>query len=217
MVDDGSTDGTGQVVTDLARSSGGHAGALLLTPNRGKAEAVRQGMLAALESGADYVGFWDADLATPFDALADFLALAKIRPDLDIIMGSRVQLLGRRIDRTAPRHYVGRVFATLASLVLSLPVYDTQCGAKLFRAGRRLGRILRQPFVSGWIFDVELLARYLDDVPEDDREPPPSSARIYELALRAWADEPGSKVKSWDGFRAAVDLYRIARRRRRAA
>ena len=33
----------------------------------------------------------------------------------------------------------------------------------------------------------------LDDVPEDDREPPPSSARIYELALRAWADEPARR------------------------
>jgi hypothetical protein len=102
-----------------------------------------------------------------------------------MVIGSRVQLLGRRITRSTVRHYAGRIFATCASLVLGLPVYDTQCGAKLFRATPVLACILDRPFTSHWIFaDVELLARYLDAARTDGHRAP---ELIYELALKTWA------------------------------
>ena len=216
LVDDGSKDDTPQILSTLAAESRMRACAFVLPTNCGKAEAVRQGMKMALESCPESVGYWDADLATPFDALSDFLEVLRLRPDVDIVMGSRVQLLGRRIERSASRHYAGRVFATGASIVLGLPVYDTQCGAKVFRASARLRRILESPFVSRWIFDVELIARYLDDRAGAATEPAPSSSRIYELALRTWEDAPGSKVRPRDGVRATLDLLRIYRERRRS-
>ena len=63
LVDDGSTDTTGELITDIASRSNSIE-ALLLHPNRGKAEAVRLGLLHALDGNAHFVGFTDADFAT---------------------------------------------------------------------------------------------------------------------------------------------------------
>ena len=110
FVNDGSTDSTLRLLESLNASDSNKFAVLKLQPNRGKAEAVRRGVLTALESQPDYVGFWDADLATPLSALAQFVDLAESRPDLELIMGSRVKLLGRNIDRRRSRHYLGAGF-----------------------------------------------------------------------------------------------------------
>ena len=207
FVNDGSTDGTHKLLESLRASDPIRFSVLDLQPNRGKAEAVRQGILTALDSSPEYVGFWDADLATPLDAIPEFLDLAESRPDLEIIFGARVKLLGRRIERRAARHYIGRLFATAVSVVLGLAVYDTQCGAKLFRVSPPTNALFQEPFHSRWIFDVEILARLVQA--RRGKQLPQADEVIYEFPLLQWRDVPGSKLSYGDFIRAAWELARI--------
>ncbi len=215
FVDDGSVDGTMAVLERMAQAAPAGIRTMRLPTNQGKAEAVRRGLLEAMTGSPALVGFWDADLSTPLTAIDDFLSVAATLPGVDLFLGSRVLLMGRDIRRKTSRHYLGRVFATAASLALDLPVYDTQCGAKVFRVNDALHRVLAQPFRSRWVFDLEVLARYLA-LPVDDGGAPRAS-RIYELTLPAWHDVPGSKLKAWDFVRSIGELAAVWRSRRSAS
>jgi dolichyl-phosphate beta-glucosyltransferase len=207
LVNDGSTDGTWGVLESLRAKHPPRVRTLDLRVNQGKAEAVRQGMLLAMQDPrVAYAGFWDADLATPLDEVDAFIAAFRRQPDVDIILGARVGLLGRRINRRSSRHYFGRIFATAASVVLSLPVYDTQCGAKLFRNNPACRALFSTPFGSRWIFDVELMARYLSG--RNDK------AGVYELPLDNWTDVGESKVHATDFIRAIGEMVAIHRKYR---
>jgi glycosyltransferase involved in cell wall biosynthesis len=205
FVDDGSTDNTVEVLRGICAGSEGRATLLECGKNGGKAEAVRRGMRAALLSGAAYAGYWDADLATPLDDIAEFLTVLDARPEIDMVFGSRVKLLGRKVERHAMRHYLGRVFATAASLVLRMAVYDTQCGAKVFRAVPATAGLFDEPFCSRWVFDVEVFARYIRKLGSSSA----AAARIYEFPLMVWRDVAGSKVKPADFLVALRDIVRI--------
>ena len=210
LVNDGSTDNTLAVLEALLARFPQRVSVLDQQPNRGKAEAVRNGMLQVIASGrAGFTGYWDADLATPLEQIVDFLDLLEQRPGLNIVFGARVRLLGRHIHRQPLRHYLGRVFATVVSLVLRLGIYDSQCGAKLFRITPALAQVLAQPFHSRWIFDVEILARFLALHQRDARR---FEQEIYEYPLPEWTDVAGSKVKSSDFLRAITELMTIYRR-----
>lgn len=206
FVDDGSSDGTRRMIESLAAEDPQRFSSLALERNSGKAEAVRRGIVSAEASNADAVGFWDADLATPLSELPAFIGVLAAQPSIEMVFGSRVRLLGREISRRPARHYVGRVGATLISASLGLAVYDTQCGAKLFRNTAAIRAAFASPFLSRWIFDVEIIARY---VQANGRHA--AAAAIYELPLQVWHDVHGSKVKSGDFIRALRDLWKIHR------
>ncbi len=210
FVNDGSSDGTLRLLESLQDADPSRFSVLNLEKNRGKAEAVRLGILAAMERSPDLVGFWDADLATPLTEIPLFLDVFETRPEIDMVLGARVRLLGRQISRRESRHYFGRVGATLISQTLGLAVYDTQCGAKLFRANDVVRGIFAAPFLSRWIFDVEIIARYAQKRGRDA-----AANAIYELPIRVWHDVQGSKVKSKDFIRALRDLWKIRRAYRR--
>jgi len=205
FVDDGSRDNTSARIQELRAGNEDRVTLLESPRNQGKAAAVRQGINSALEQNAGYVGYWDADLATPLDAIPQFMAVFNARPDLDMVFGSRVKLLGRYVRRRAARHYLGRVFATVVSVVLRLPIYDTQCGAKIFRVNPNTRVLWAEPFHAKWIFDVELLARYI----RQTGTPVAAGQRIYEFPLDSWEDVGGSKVKPLDFLIAFRDVTRI--------
>ena len=210
FVNDGSTDATLAVLQALQSDFQDHVDLLDKQQNGGKGEAVRDGMrLACTQPGTRYVGFWDADLATPLDAISPMLQQLIAEPELRMVFGSRIRLLGRHVHRKASRHYLGRVFATVVSQMLRLPIYDTQCGAKIFCNTPEFASILAEPFLSSWVFDVELLAR-LKKLHADD--PEYLFRSIYELPLNRWEDVAGSKVRAGAFLGAFVDVVRIYRR-----
>lgn len=208
FVNDGSTDDTLATLEKARCQSPDTVRIHDQQPNAGKAEAVRAGMLEALSLDAKYVGFWDADLATPLAELPRFLDLLEAQPEVDLVLGSRVKLLGRTIERHAWRHYLGRIFATLVSRLLRLAVYDTQCGAKVFRATDELRGVLSKPFETAWLFDVEILARM---IAADEQGTSVVAKRLYEMPLNEWRDVPGSKLTRAAYTRAASSILTLYR------
>lgn len=209
FVNDGSRDSTGVVLKSLSDQIPSQSTVIDNNVNQGKAGVVRQGVLHVIDKmEQEIVGFWDADLATPLPSALAMLEVLDGNSNLWMIFGARVQLLGRQIDRKPHRHYLGRVFATCVSMMLRLPIYDTQCGAKLFRRNPSLRKLFAEPFVSRWIFDVEIIARFMK-LPSTERPVP--EAAIYEYPLPFWKDVDGSKVKPLDFFKALRDLYLIWR------
>lgn len=206
FVDDGSTDRTFEMLTALSATRPKSLQVLRLEKNSGKGEAVRRGVLSGFDQGTELIGFWDADLATPLSQIERFAAVFS-RGDVVMVFGSRVRLLGRSVERKAARHYIGRGFATLAGLALQLPIYDTQCGAKLFRAEPRLRALFERPFEFRWTFDVELFARlvqFANRTSALDLE-----RQLVEYPLEEWRDAPGSKLRLSHVPRIAWELAKL--------
>jgi glycosyltransferase involved in cell wall biosynthesis len=204
FVNDGSRDNTAEVLKNLCAQHQYFA-LLDLHKNSGKAEAVRQGMIYARNHfHSDYIGFWDADLATPLTEIEKFVECIQ-KNHYTVVMGCRLMRLGAKVKRKNTRHYIGRVFATIASLILMLKVYDTQCGAKLFSVNI-IDQLFEKPFISRWLFDVEVLARYIKSFGFEE-----ANKNIYEYPLASWEDVSGSSIKLKDFFKAPFDLWKIKR------
>jgi glycosyltransferase involved in cell wall biosynthesis len=207
FVNDGSRDETLELLAHLQQANPLRFSVLHLAQNSGKAEAVRQGMLLALRSGADYVGYWDADLATPLVDIEPFCRVLDGKPSVEVVIGTRIRLLGHVIERRPLRRLLGRVFAKCASLALGVRVFDTQCGAKLFRVTPGLVELFARRFSARWIFDVEIFARM--KLTRRAAQLPPLHEAMYEFPLDSWRDVAGSSVKSSDFAKAIFEMAAI--------
>ncbi|MFY7938031.1 MAG: glycosyltransferase, partial [Flavobacterium sp.] len=156
LVDDGSTDNTNTILGEF-KNKFPNLTILKLDKNIGKAEAIRAAVLSI--SNTDFIAYYDADLATPFSELDKLIQFSIQNPNYKMIMGARIKLIGNGVKRSLKRHYFGRIFATIVSqFVLKVAVYDTQCGAKVIDY-QIAKQIFEKPFISKWLFDVELLKR----------------------------------------------------------
>lgn len=205
FVNDGSNDNTLEVAYSIRKNNTEKVEIIDLPENSGKAEAVRQGFLAALESdNYEFIGYIDADLATPLKEV-DFL-LSYFNDEIEVVIGSRVKRLGSEIKRYPLRHYLGRVFATMASVTLDLEVYDSQCGAKIFKK-ETAKTLFFSPFESKWLFDLEILYRLKNNHPENFNK------IILEVPLRTWNEKGDTRIKFMDFITAPFELFRIKKRR----
>ena len=125
-------------------------------------------------------------------------------PQTELVIGTRLRLLGHRIERRPLRYWLGRLFANVASLALGTRMFDTQCGAKLLRATPGVARVFERPFLTRWIFDVEILAR-LHHARRHTSLPQVREV-VYEYPLDAWRNVAGSTVKGGDFVKAIGEL-----------
>ena len=191
VVDDGSADGTADVVMSTQTK-----GLQLLRNHRnhGKGYTVRQGVLSA---SGEYVLFTDADLSAPIEELTKLLDVAQ-KEGADVVIGSRA--VDRRFiekHQSRFRELGGITFNKMVRLLLGLHLHDTQCGFKLFH--RQKSRpIFQQQTTSGFGFDAELLFLAVRN-----------GLKIRETPVR-WSHAEGSKVNPVrDGPRMLSDLVRI--------
>ena len=200
FVSDGSSDGT---VALLEKHAPGNYEVLALPENKGKAEAVRAGILHARELPAckniEWFGFWDADLATPLEELPNFLKYRDFfAPDASALFGSRIDRRGAKIDRSFLRHLTARMLITLLEFLCGPHTYDSQCGAKIFQR-EVLGKAFARPFATSWLFDIEIVLRL-------------GATKIVEVPLQEWRDISGSKVLTARGLRrVARDIFTLWR------
>lgn len=200
VVDDGSSDNTAAIAREHVSASSQYT--VLERPHRGKASAVRAGMLAA---NGQHVLFTDADLSTPIEYATQLQR--SLEQGADVAIGSREGIGATRIGEPAYRHVMGRCFNAIVRLVAVPGINDTQCGFKAFRReaaqdifSRTLlhagDGIVRGPKVTGFDVEVLFLARKagytIEEVP------------VY------WEHATGSKVQPLlDSFRMFADVIRV--------
>jgi len=204
FVNDGSTDDTLNVLEKLGADFTDQIQIIDLSSNKGKAEAVRQGVQNALQNNIDinHIGYFDADLSTSLEEGISLFNQLIQHEQLYFAFGSRISKVGSTIIRKNYRHLVGRFIATIISNILKLRVYDTQCGAKVFTADLAQF-VFDKPFISKWLFDVEIFARMLCETSQY------SIKNMLEVPLTQWIDRDGSKVKLSYSFKVFIDLFKI--------
>ena len=196
VVDDGSADGTGEMV-EAARRDEPRLRLVRFAVNRGKGAAVREGALAARGS---LILVSDADLSTPIEEFDRLLARMR-ETQSDIVIGSR-GLPGSRIEVRQPfwREGMGRIFNRIISALTDLRFRDTQCGFKLLDREKTLP-ICRKMVVDRFAFDVELLA--LARL---------AGLRILEEPV-VWRNSPDSRVSPVrSALNMLADVWRLRRR-----
>jgi len=192
FVNDGSKDETLNVLNRLKLKGQGNGNIEVLDfkYNSGKAESIRLGINHILTiPDIRYVGFLDADLATPFDEFLRLLEMISNHTALKMVSGARIKRMGAAIERSSIRHYISRIIATITTLgILRIPVYDTQCGAKIFDA-EFAHFIFQDQFISRWLFDIEIYCRIIAKCGYEE-----TLEFVYELPLNTWHHVKNSKI-----------------------
>ena len=192
VVDDGSRDGTAELVREYARRSP-IVRLVQNEGNRGKGYSVRNGVLHA--QGA-IVLFTDADLSSPIEEAPKLIAA--LEEGADVAIGSRWVRTDLQTQRqSVARQVMGRTFNLLLRALLSLDFKDTQCGFKAFRRTAAITLFSLQR-TEGWGFDPEILflANRL-------------GFRVAEIPV-VWAHDEGSRIRPVvDGMMMMLEMLRI--------
>jgi glycosyltransferase involved in cell wall biosynthesis len=152
LVDDGSSDNSGEEVARLSEKFSGEVVSLRL-PHSGKGEALRRGAQAAR---GEFVVFIDADLDLPPEQILFFVAIQRVKK-ADAVIGSKMHP-DSTVDYPLIRRVYSLAYFWLVKFLFGLPVRDTQTGLKLVRRGMLLAA-LGKTESRGFTLDLELLVR----------------------------------------------------------
>nr|MBU1328418.1 glycosyltransferase family 2 protein [Candidatus Omnitrophota bacterium] len=149
--DDGSSDNTVKIATDL-KTSYPQISVFSLNKNSGKGKAVREGMI---RGKGDYILFMDADSSTSIEEFEKFMPL--IYRSKDIIMGTR-KSKGAQIIEHQPflREFLGKGFTWFSNIMTGAHVSDFTCGFKCF-SKKAVNDIFKKALIDDWSFDAEIL------------------------------------------------------------
>ena len=208
FVNDASTDATMEVLQSLQSLLPKQIILLDNERNLGKAEAVRKGVLFCnKEKLAPQIAYLDADLATSLEECYELSY--NLNGQKSFVFASRILKIGSVVERRFSRFLFGRIIATFISNILNIKVYDTQCGCKVFTS--EISNLLfGKPFISKWLFDVELFSRILCHYGESE-----GLRMMVEIPVKQWIDQGESKVKISYFFRLWYDLFLIRKTHRK--
>lgn len=201
MVDDGSTDSSRQLLAKLEQETS-TIKVLLLDKNVGKAEAIRQGFNFAKDYKLSFLGFADSDEATPFSELSRVIGHCKGLKNFFLI-ASRVKEKSSQIKRRKLRLIASFFFKFIVTKSTGVMVEDPQCGCK-FMSIEIANDLFDRPFISRWLFDVELLFRFKKLKINKDE-----NYNVENIRLKEWTDIPNGKLKLKDFLIAPFGLISI--------
>jgi dolichyl-phosphate beta-glucosyltransferase len=206
FVNDGSSDSTGAILDELG------ANTLHLVKNVGKAEAIRNGLIASNSAhpNCEVFGYLDADAAFgASDVIELSLSMSEKYQNKSplFLSGSRISLAGSLIQRNKLRHIIGRVIVTILNLDKKIRMYDPQSGLKVFRVKNFDQLLLGKPFRTKWFVDLEILSRLSAH-----------SLEVIEQPVKQWVEVGGSKLNIQDAltiFKEIIIIKKIIRDSRR--
>jgi dolichyl-phosphate beta-glucosyltransferase len=189
FVDDGSTDNTKNLISDLNLSN---IKIITMSKNCGKSEAIRMGMLWSSKNlfpKFESIGYIDSDGAINKNDIEHFnkvFAEKYKENDYISLWASRVALSGRKINRNPVRHILGRMVSLIVSARRNNIAYDTQCGLKYFPFDNRTMALFEKKFKTRWFLDIEVFIRFTLGNQKQ--------MKIWEEPLMHWDEIPGSKI-----------------------
>jgi dolichyl-phosphate beta-glucosyltransferase len=201
VVDDGSTDGTSEMLAERTQTDTSMR-VIRLPTNQGKGAAVRRGVM---EAKGEVIAFIDADLPYRVQNLGDAIAMVQAE-STDIAIGAR-DLPESEHDSSYPlrRRILGRTFSVVVQMFLVPGIPDTQCGLKAF-SSYAAKVLFSEARLCGFGFDFEIL--YLANK---------YGFRVERLPV-SMSHRHESKVRLVrDSVHMLLDVYRVRRFNRQMA
>ena len=180
--------------------------------NLGKGESIRIGMKKAVELEYTTIITIDADGAVKPSELESAISihnksrlnsLRQSHANGIITSAARVRLSGWEILRKNSRQWLGRIVATLVSIITKLQMYDPQTPLKIYSFPKEIWQeVLSGAFRTRWFVDVELILRFRKILE-------PKTVRIEEFPIAFFEDIPGSNLSFRHSHRVFFELLQL--------